>query len=46
MGITIKHYFSKDGEEIFVEDLNVNTVTINKNFQSKFKRLRIHLWLS
>ena len=46
MGITIKHYFSKRWEEIFVEDLNVNTVTINKNFQSKFKRLRIHLWLS
>ena len=33
-----KTLFSKDGEEIFVEDLNVNTVTINKNFQSKFKK--------
>ena len=25
-----KTLFFKDGEEIFVEDLNVNTVTINK----------------
>ena len=46
MGITIKHYFSKDGEEIFVEDLNVNTVTINKISNQNLKRLRIHLWLS
>ena len=38
MVITIKTLFLKDGEEIFVEDLNVNTVTINKNFQSKFKK--------
>ena len=41
-----KHYFSKDGEEIFVEDLNVNTVTINKIFNQNLKRLRIHLWSS
>lgn len=27
-----KYYFLKDGEEIFVEDLNVNIVMINKNF--------------
>ena len=46
MVITIKHYFSKDGEEIFVEDLNVNTVTINKISNQNLKGLRIHLWLS
>ena len=41
-----KNTIFQDGEEIFVEDLNVNTVTINKISNQNLKGLRIHLWLS